>query len=150
MTTCKIQKRVLTRAASPRFSFTIAARRSRQLKTKCQSSKTRFLSVCTFSLFDAACASDANSTTTTGSEHAIGMLQYAVWTLLTVEGLGVNLQHYNPMIDSEVARQWNIPADWKLKAQMVFGKPAGPPLREKTYQPVQDRMMVFGGQANDN
>ncbi|KAF3491630.1 nitroreductase [Arthroderma uncinatum] len=45
------------------------------------------------------------------SEHATGMLQYAVWTMLTAEGLGANLQHYNPMVDSAVAKQWDIPED---------------------------------------
>ena len=72
------------------------------------------------------------------------MLQYAVWTMLTAEGLGVNLQHYNPMVDSAVTKQWNIPADWSLKAQMVFGKPAGARIVEKEFEPVEDRMMVFG------
>ncbi|OCK78351.1 nitroreductase [Lepidopterella palustris CBS 459.81] len=78
------------------------------------------------------------------SEHASGMLQCAVWTMLTAEGLGVNLQHYNPMVDSGAAKQWNIPAEWSLKAQMVFGKPAGPRIVEKEFEPVEDKVMVFG------
>ncbi|KAI3339637.1 nitroreductase [Ustulina deusta] len=79
------------------------------------------------------------------SEHASGMLQYSVWTMLCAEGLGVNLQHYSPMVDAPTAKQWNIPADWTLKAQMVFGKPTGPRLQEKTFEPVEDvRMKVFG------
>lgn len=82
--------------------------------------------------------------TTAGSEHSNGMLQYAVWTMLTAEGYGVNLQHYNPMSDAAAAKEWNIPADWSLKAQMVFGKPAGPRIIEKEYEPAEDRMMVFG------
>jgi predicted oxidoreductase (fatty acid repression mutant protein) len=77
------------------------------------------------------------------------MLQYAVWTMLTAEGLGVNLQHYNPMVDSAAAKQWNIPADWSLKAQMVFGKPAGPRLKKKDFKPVEERMMVFGASEDD-
>ncbi|GAW19224.1 hypothetical protein ANO14919_087090 [Xylariales sp. No.14919] len=36
-------------------------------------------------------------------DHANGMLQYAVWTMLAAEGLGCNLQHYNPMVDDQVA-----------------------------------------------
>ncbi|KAI0973822.1 nitroreductase [Xylaria arbuscula] len=78
------------------------------------------------------------------SEHATGMLQYAVWTMLCAEGLGVNLQHYSPMVDAAIAKQWNTPADWSLKAQMVFGKPTGPRLHEKTFEPVEDRLKVFG------
>ena len=72
------------------------------------------------------------------------MLQYAIWTMLTAEGLGVNLQHYNPMVDAVAAKEWNIPAEWSLKAQMVFGKPAGSRIMEKTFDPVEDRMKVYG------
>jgi predicted oxidoreductase (fatty acid repression mutant protein) len=31
-------------------------------------------------------------------DHASGMLQFVVWTALAVEGLGCNLQHYQPHI----------------------------------------------------
>ncbi|KAI1427725.1 nitroreductase [Xylaria sp. FL1777] len=78
------------------------------------------------------------------SEHASGMLQYSVWTMLCAEGLGVNLQHYSPWVDAPAAKEWNIPADWALKSQMVFGKPTGPRLQEKTFEPVEDRIKVFG------
>ncbi|KAA8572128.1 hypothetical protein EYC84_002044 [Monilinia fructicola] len=46
--------------------------------------------------------------------------QYAIWVALEAEGLGANLQHYNPLIDAKVAAEWNIPADWELNAQLVF------------------------------
>ncbi|KAI8626039.1 nitroreductase [Xylariaceae sp. FL1651] len=78
------------------------------------------------------------------SEHASGMLQYAVWTMLCGEGLGVNLQHYSPMVDAPAAKQWNIPDDWSLKAQMVFGNPAGPRIMKKEFEPAEDRIMIFG------
>ncbi|KAI0154715.1 nitroreductase [Xylariaceae sp. FL1272] len=78
------------------------------------------------------------------SEHASGMLQYAVWTMLCSEGLGVSLQHYSPFVDAPAAKEFDIPADWSLKAQMVFGKPAGGRLVPKTFQPAEDRMKVFG------
>ncbi|KAI3317066.1 nitroreductase [Xylariaceae sp. AK1471] len=78
------------------------------------------------------------------SEHATGMLQYAIWTMLCAEGLGVNLQHYSPMADAPAAKQWDIPADWSLKAQMVFGKPAGPRITAKEFEPVEGRLKVFG------
>lgn len=35
------------------------------------------------------------------------MLQL-VWTLLEAEGLGCNLQHYNPMIDARISEQQNV------------------------------------------
>ncbi|KAK3370722.1 Nitroreductase-like protein [Lasiosphaeria ovina] len=77
-------------------------------------------------------------------EHMSGMLQYAVWNMLTSEGLGCNLQHYNPMVNTRVAEEWKLPADWSLKAQMVFGKPVGE-LREKTFEPVEGtRFFVHG------
>jgi predicted oxidoreductase (fatty acid repression mutant protein) len=79
-----------------------------------------------------------------GTEHASGMLQYTIWTMLTAEGFGVSLQHYNPMVDAAAAKEWDIPADWSLKAQMVFGKPTGPRFAEKEYSPVEDRMKVYG------
>ncbi|KAI0201404.1 nitroreductase [Astrocystis sublimbata] len=78
------------------------------------------------------------------SEHATGMIQYAVWTMLCAEGLGVSLQHYSPMVDAPTAKEWNIPADWTLKAQMVFGQPTGGRLQEKTFEPVEDRLKVYG------
>jgi predicted oxidoreductase (fatty acid repression mutant protein) len=40
-----------------------------------------------------------------------------------------------------VQEEWNVPLDWNLKAQLVFGKPVGPP-RERIYLPVQDRVLV--------
>jgi len=78
------------------------------------------------------------------SEHGSAMLQYAVWTMLCAEDLGVNLQHYSPLVDSRTAKEWDIPSEWKMKAQMVFGKPAGPRVMKKEFQPVEERMMVFG------
>ncbi|KAJ5885208.1 hypothetical protein N7495_009718 [Penicillium taxi] len=77
------------------------------------------------------------------ADHASGMHQLTVWTLLEAEGLGANLQHYNPMIDVEVSKQWNVPKEWKLKAQLVFGKPSGP-AREKTFEPIHERVFVYG------
>lgn len=55
------------------------------------------------------------------SEHSTGMAQLAVWTALADAGIGASLQHYHPLVDAEVAKTWNIPASWKLTAQMPFG-----------------------------
>ncbi|OLO38122.1 nitroreductase [Alkalihalophilus pseudofirmus] len=76
------------------------------------------------------------------SSEGSGMLQYVVWTSLELEGYGVNLQHYNPLIDEEVKQQWGIPTTWKLTAQMPFGKPTTP-AGAKEFQPIEERMKVF-------
>ena len=55
------------------------------------------------------------------AEQANGMLQYAVWILLHTEGLAASLQHYNPLIDASVKKEWNVPSTWRLRAQMPFG-----------------------------
>lgn len=76
------------------------------------------------------------------SEQASGLTQANVWTALAQENIGANLQHYNPVIDEAVAKEWNIPAHWKLRAQLVFGsieEPAG----EKEYMEDQHRFLSF-------
>ncbi|WP_313563751.1 nitroreductase family protein [Ruminiclostridium cellobioparum] len=73
------------------------------------------------------------------SLESSGMLQYIVWTALELEGFGASLQHYNPLIDSSVSREWNIPSNWKLLAQMPFGKPTASP-DEKQFQPLDFRV----------
>ncbi|KAJ5492431.1 hypothetical protein N7453_010528 [Penicillium expansum] len=71
------------------------------------------------------------------------MSQYLVWTALQSEGFGANLQHYSPLIDEQIAKTWNIPASWKLDAQLVFGTPNSQP-GEKAFAPIEDRYKVFG------
>ena len=71
------------------------------------------------------------------------MHQYIIWTALASINVGANLQHYNPIIDKEVASTWNIDEQWELNAQMVFGaieQPAG----DKAFKPIEERMQVFG------
>ncbi|KAE8385900.1 hypothetical protein BDV23DRAFT_187804 [Aspergillus alliaceus] len=70
------------------------------------------------------------------------MHHYALWALLEADRLGYNLQHYNPMYDG-VPEQWKIPADWSLKAQLVFDKPTGG-APEKTFEPLHQRLSVHG------
>jgi predicted oxidoreductase (fatty acid repression mutant protein) len=50
--------------------------------------------------------------------------------------LVANLQHYSPLIDEQVQKMWNVPASWKLDAQLVFGTPTGDP-SEKTFVPLR-------------
>ena len=77
------------------------------------------------------------------AEHPDAMHQYAVWTTLAEAGIGANLQHYNPLIDNAVAEAWDIPASWRLRAEMVFGGIAAP-AGEKAFAPLEGRFKVHG------
>ena len=76
------------------------------------------------------------------SEQASGMHQLAIWTMLEDLGFGASLQHYNPLIDAEVAKQWNIPENWKLIGEMPFGMPASEP-DKKEFNPIEDRVKIY-------
>lgn len=75
------------------------------------------------------------------SEHSTGIAQYAVWMALAEAGIGASLQHYNPLPDEAVAREWNIPEGWVLRAQMPFGSHAGE-IGNKTYIDDAERFVV--------
>ncbi len=77
------------------------------------------------------------------SNQSSGMLQYVVWTALELEGLGASLQHYNPLIDEAVKKEWNVPSEYKLIAEMPFGRPLAPP-DEKDFLPIETRVKIFG------
>ncbi|MBV2143240.1 nitroreductase family protein [Falsochrobactrum sp. TDYN1] len=76
------------------------------------------------------------------SEQAGGMAQFAVWLAFSHAGIGASLQHYNPLIDTEVAKEWNIPASWKLRAQMPFGSHEQP-FPEKEFMDDSERFKAF-------
>jgi len=76
------------------------------------------------------------------SQQSSGILQYIIWTSLEIEGLGASLQHYNELIVDEVKKEWNIPDNWKLIAQLPFGKPTQP-AGEKEFMPLEERVKVF-------
>ncbi|OBZ16649.1 MULTISPECIES: nitroreductase family protein [Bacillales] len=76
------------------------------------------------------------------SQQSSGMHQLVVWTALEKEGFGASLQHYNPLIDTEVKTTWSLPDSWQLVAQMPFGKPTAAP-GEKAFQPIDERVKVF-------
>ncbi|KAF2672873.1 Nitroreductase [Microthyrium microscopicum] len=79
------------------------------------------------------------------SEHTSAMHQFALWTGLEAEGFGANLQHYNPIVDAKVADRWNVPLEWSLKAQLVFGGKTGPPaVAEKAQTDLSKRLFVHG------
>lgn len=76
------------------------------------------------------------------SEQAIGIATIGAWTTLANSDMGANLQHYNPIIDDLVREAFDIPANWRLRAQMPFGSveaPAGP----KEYMDRADRFRTI-------
>lgn len=77
------------------------------------------------------------------SEQAGGMAQLSVWSALASANVGASLQHYNPLLDASVAREWNIPASWKLRAQMPFGSNEAP-FGDKTFMDDAERFRVAG------
>ena len=46
------------------------------------------------------------------SEHSTGIAQFSVWTALSEKNIGASLQHYNPIVDAEVAQMFDIPENW--------------------------------------
>jgi len=77
------------------------------------------------------------------SEHAIGNANLSLWTALSTNNIGMNLQHYNPIIDDQVRAAFDVPANWRLRAQMPFGSieaPAG----DKDIMDHADRFRVLG------
>lgn len=76
------------------------------------------------------------------SEHSTAIAQFAVWTALSEKNIGASLQHYNPIVDEQVASTFEIPASWKLRAQLVLGSieaPAG----DKTFIDDEIRFKTF-------
>ena len=59
------------------------------------------------------------------SEQSTGIASFAVWNALAEAGVGANIQHYNPVIDERVAKEWDIPSNLVLRAQMPFGEIVG-------------------------
>lgn len=76
------------------------------------------------------------------SDQTSAMHQLVIWTKLEDLGFGASLQHYNPLIDKDVADTWGISSKWRLVAQMPFGIPEDTP-GEKEIGPVDTRFLVF-------
>lgn len=75
--------------------------------------------------------------------HSDGIAQHITWTALEADGFGANLQHINPLIDCDVQKTWNVPVEWELSAQLVFGVPNGT-AGEKQFSDLNNRLRVFG------
>lgn len=73
--------------------------------------------------------------------QANGMLQFTIWTALRDEGIGANLQHYNPVIDETVKALFDVPASYKLIAQMPFGGIVAEP-EPKDKEDISARVLV--------
>lgn len=74
------------------------------------------------------------------------MHQYFMWTAIeSYPGMGVNLQHYNPLIDAAIIKEWQLPEHWVLKAQMVFGQVRdSASLGDRVARrPAEERMLAF-------
>lgn len=76
------------------------------------------------------------------SQQTSAMHHLAVWTMLEDAGFGASLQHYNPLIDEAVAKEWVINPNWELIAEMPFGTPTQQP-GEKEFKPLDQRVLVF-------
>lgn len=75
------------------------------------------------------------------SAHGQGIAQVNAWNALAEVKIGASLQHYNPVVNDAVRERWNVPASWKLVAQLVFGgiaAPAGPQERK----PASERIRI--------
>lgn len=77
------------------------------------------------------------------SQQGSGILQYAVWLMLTAEGLAASLQHYDNLIIDPVRERWNIPPEWTLISQMPYGLPGEEP-GEREFIPFEE-MVRFEG-----
>ena len=77
------------------------------------------------------------------SEQSNAMLQFALWCLFAEHNIGASLQHYSPLVDGFVQREWQISPTWKLIAQMPFGNITSTP-DEKDFLPLAERIKTFG------
>ncbi|WP_088810084.1 MULTISPECIES: nitroreductase family protein [Listeria] len=76
------------------------------------------------------------------SEQSTGIAQHSVWVALANAGIGASLQHYNPLIDDAVQAEFDLPANWNLRAQMPFGNIVAEP-GEKEFIDDEKRFRTF-------
>ena len=73
------------------------------------------------------------------AEQSNAILEYIIWTLLADKNIGASIQHYNPIIDEDVKKEFKINNSWKLIAQMPFGNIAKP-AAQKNIENVSKRV----------
>ena len=71
-----------------------------------------------------------------------GMVEFIIWTALAEVGVGASLQHYNPLVDDAVRREFGVPESWKLIAQMPFGEPYAP-ADKKDFLPLDECVKIL-------
>jgi predicted oxidoreductase (fatty acid repression mutant protein) len=73
------------------------------------------------------------------------MAQVQIWTALELEGLGANLQHMGlfPPVEEAIKKEFNIPTEWSLKANMNFGGMGQEHPARPDKLPVDDTVKVF-------
>ena len=76
------------------------------------------------------------------AEQSNAMLQFSVWNMLEEAGFAAALQHYNPIVDTDVRHEWNIDKHWKLIAQMPFGMPIEEPGAQE-FNPIDERFRLI-------
>ncbi|MDN6730800.1 MAG: nitroreductase family protein, partial [Atopostipes suicloacalis] len=76
------------------------------------------------------------------SKESSGMHQFNIWTGIELLGYGASLQHYTELIDGQVKKEFGFPANWKMRAQMPFGKPLDE-AAEKEFEPLEERVKVY-------
>lgn len=77
------------------------------------------------------------------AQHNNAILEYAVWLVFTEEKIASSLQHYNPLVDADTAKEWDIPESWVLVAQMPFGRAAEEP-DLRTFKPLDEIVKFYG------
>lgn len=75
------------------------------------------------------------------ANHANGMLQLSIWSLLRELEVGASLQHYNPLIDKKIKEIFEVPENYKLLAQMPFGGIVSEP-EAKEKEDISKRLFV--------
>lgn len=71
------------------------------------------------------------------SHQGNAIAQYATWLAFTAENIAASIQHYNPIVDEAVKKEWDIPEGWSLVAQMPFGEADEVP-GERTFLPFEE------------
>ena len=75
------------------------------------------------------------------SQQANGMLQFAIWSLFAQNQIGASLQHYSPLVENFIYKDYDLPTTWKLYAQMPFGRITAP-VDAKEYTPIETRLLI--------
>lgn len=54
-------------------------------------------------------------------EQSFGIAAYTIWLTLADLGLGANMQHYDPLLDAAIEKEFKIPKGYVLEAEIVYG-----------------------------